>query len=159
MRTRLLLFATLAAVLLPSAAQAQRVFADVRVGEGPVSGHILITMPDDGNRDYGYHGPRDDSRYRVVEVSRSHRGGRWYRYHGYRPVQVWYDDDRDCYYDRYDRSRGRLREIVIYERDGRYYRDDDRDEARRHGWRDDDGRANRNDYRDRTDRRRDDDRN
>lgn len=159
MRTRQMLFVTLVAMLLPAAAQAQRVFADVRVGEGPVTGHIIIGMPDDGDREHGYHGPRGYTRYRVVEVSRSPRGGGWYRSHGYRPVRVWYDDDRDCYYDRYNRSRGRVRELVIYERDGRYYRDDDREEGRRHEWRDEVRRANRNDYRDRTDRWSDDGRN
>jgi len=150
MRLSPFFLATLAAALIPSAAHAQRVFADVRIGEGPVSGHIIIASP---SAPHDYHGPRDYPRYRVVEVYRMQRGAGWYRSHGYRPVQVWYDEDRDCYYDRYDRGRrGHVREIVIYQRGGRYYRDEDRDV---HGRRDrrNERLAERDDYRARVDRR------
>ncbi|HEU4699067.1 MAG TPA: hypothetical protein VFS40_07805 [Gemmatimonadales bacterium] len=71
---------------------------------------------------------------RVVTVERAAPRG-WARpvwvQRGYRPVTIWYVDGR--YYDRYDPFWERgvrrvvVREVVVYERDGRYYRDWDRD--------------------------------
>lgn len=56
---------------------------------------------------------------------RAYRSARWWRDHGYRPVRVYYDQGR--YYDRPFDGRDGLQVAIIYERDGRYYRDwDDR---------------------------------
>jgi hypothetical protein len=127
--------AALAAFLIPNGAAAQRVVADIRIHEGPISGRIVVGHP------YGHSpravfavGPRyhHDSRhgYRHVTVYRVHRGHAWYGRHGYRAVRLRYDPACDCYFERAHRDRG-LREIVIYERGGRYYRD---------GWSNRDGR-------------------
>ena len=67
---------------------------------------------------------------RVIVVDRYHRGRArgHYKNHGrpYRSVRVWYDRDRARYYDGY---RPGLKEVVVYEIDGRYY-DDYRDRGR-----------------------------
>ncbi len=121
---RPLLFSALL-LALPGALAAQRVVADIAIGQGPVQGHIII-----GDR---YH-PRPDYRYhsgRTVIVYRTHRGHGWYRRHGYRAIRVWYDPAYDRYYERRDGYRRGLREVMLYERDGRYYRDDWRDDRRR----------------------------
>jgi hypothetical protein len=106
--------AALVATASPPLAAAQRVTAEVRIGSGP--------------RDYG--GPAYDE----VVVYRAHRGHGWWRHRGYRAVTAWYDDDRDRYYDHLDRDG--LREVVIYERDGRYYGDryDRADDGRYDRW-------------------------
>jgi hypothetical protein len=122
-----LAFAALLATALPTLASAQRVTADIRIGSGPVVGRVIVGDPDRwhsrgiGEVDsYHYRRPA----YREVAVYRIHRAdGRW-RHRGYRAVSVWYDIDRDRYYDHGDRYRNGLREVVIYERDGRYYDDD-----------------------------------
>lgn len=153
----------LAAVLLaaPVTLAAQRVSADIAIGGGPVSGRILIGDP------YPYyhgdvavrHYPRYRPAYREVVILRGHRGHGWYRRHGYHPVRAWYDAPRRFYYhDRPIHGRPGLREIVLWEREGRYIHELDgsswRDEYRdwrdrdRH-WRDD----RRRDDRDRDDAR------
>lgn len=126
-------------------ASAQRVSADIRIGgRGPVSGHVRIESRDRYRdryyRDYGY-------RPRVVRVDviRRHDRGRhsgWFKqfHRKGRVVVVYYDRWDDCYYDR--RFYPGLQEIRVYERDGRYYRMDDRDwddryDDRRGDWRDD----------------------
>lgn len=129
MRYSPLVLAALVATTLPTLASAQRVTADIRIGSGPVAGRIVVGEPyhrgisEVGARDYDRYG------YGEVVVYRVHRGYGWWRNRGYRAVTVWYDADRNRYYDRlgrYDRRDG-LREVVIYQRDGRYYRDwDDR---------------------------------
>lgn len=148
MRYTPLVLAALVAIALPSLATAQRVSADIRIGSGPIDGRILVGEP------VGVHsrriidvGPRDYGRpaYGEFEVYRVHRGHGWWRNRGYRAVTVWYDIDRDRYYDHryYDqRARDGLREVIIYERDGRYYGDrydrrDDRGYGRSHRGRDD----------------------
>ena len=130
------------AVLIPSAAQAQRVVADLRVHEGPVAGHVVVGDVH-GRRTFVE--PRHSQRpfYRPVTVIRVRRGEGWYRHHGFRTVQLWYDADRNCYYDRRDGDRVGLRAVVVYEQGGRYYRNV--------GWRDGDRH-----WRDRDDRDRDD---
>jgi len=137
MRPTSLAIAAFAALLIPNGVAAQRVVADIRIHDGPVSGRIVVGHP----YGYGPHvfavGPRyhRHSRpgYRHVTVYRVHRGHGWFRRHGYRPIRLWYDPAADFYYERAHR-RGGLREIVIYERGGRYYRD---------GWRNDDRRGDR----------------
>ncbi len=109
-------------VLLPGALAAQRVSADIVIGHGPVAGRVIVGDP------YPHHtrsalviGPR----YHMIVTHRP-RGHGWYRRHGYRAVRVWYDDDCGRYYQRYDRNHPGLRAVVVYERGGRYYSEDDR---------------------------------
>lgn len=135
-----------ALLLLPAAAPAQHVVADIRIGEAPISGRLFLGDP---------YGPSTrvivDARrpapsyhrrpaYREIVVYRAHRGHGWWRANNYRSVRVWYDADRDCYYDHAYGDGRRLREVSLYERDGRYYRDDerwdrddDRDDRGHHG--------------------------
>jgi hypothetical protein len=134
----------LAGLLLPSAATAQRVSADIAIGDGPVSGRIIVGDP----YPHYYHHPRPV--YREVIVIRGHRGYGWYRNHGYRATRIYFDSGRGRYYDR--PYFGGLRAVAVFERDGRYYRCDDgygygRDDYRRGDYRRDDYR--RNDYYDR----------
>jgi hypothetical protein len=122
--------AVLFSLFSAGSASAQRVSADIRIGgRGPVSGHVRIDSRDRNRdryyRDYGYR-PRQ---VRVEVFLRNDRGRHlgWYRQlqRQGRLVVVYYDRDEDCYYDR--RFYPGLREIRVYERDGRYYRwDDDR---------------------------------
>jgi hypothetical protein len=64
----------------------------------------------------------------VIRVERFHpRHGKHWRRNGYRAVIVYYIDGR--YYDRAGWGHSRAHEVVVYERDGRFYRDDrDRDD-------------------------------
>lgn len=124
--------AALASLLVPNAATAQQVVADISVHSGPVTGRVIVGQPDHyAGRGIIVVGPRYHvSRgYRHIAVYRGHRGHGWYRRHGYRPVRVWYDPGADSYYDRNDRH-GRLHAVLIYERGGRYYRDSWSDEDR-----------------------------
>ena len=110
--------------------QAQRVSADILIGSGPVAGRVLIGNPYPLHRDiYVQRYPVRRvvvERYapRVIVVERFHRGRSRARFHrqNYRPVFVYYDG-RSRYYDRYQAG---LREVRVYELDGRYYRVDDR---------------------------------
>ena len=130
----------LAALALPAGAQAQQVSADISIASGPVAGRVIVGEP--YRHPTYYHRPA----YREVVVVREHRGRGWYRNrHGYRAVRVYYDEGRDCYYDR-PYYRG-LRAVIVYQNSGRYFYDDDRYDRDR---RDDD----RNDYRRRVDDRR-----
>ena len=136
-------------LLLPGTLAAQRVVADISIGHGPLTGRVILGDP------YPHYRTsvvvvRPDNRYRpgreVVVIHRPQRHG-WYRHHGYRQVQVWYDADRQRYYERHDRNHPGLRAVVVYERGGRYYSEsraeashrDDRSE--RHGGRNDERRA------------------
>lgn len=120
----------LATSLVVQPAEAQRVSADIIVGSGPISGRVILGRP--AIRHYPRrtvvverYAPR---RYVVHRyVARSHGRGyarghykRLRHERGYRAVRVWWDDRHDAYYDRHVRG---LREVTIYERDGRYYRD------------------------------------
>jgi hypothetical protein len=130
MRYTSFVLAALVATALPSLASAQRVSADIRIGSGPIDGRIVVGEPVGA-----YHrrivevDGRDDRRsaYGEVVVVRVHRGQGWWRNRGYRAVTVWYDADRDRYYDLRDRfdDRDGMRQVVIYQRDGRYYGDQD----------------------------------
>jgi len=132
MQTRTYGIALAALLLLPAAAPAQHVVADIRIGEGPISGRLFLGDPygpsahvvvDARRRVPEYHRP---PAHREIVVYRAHRGEGWWRSNHYRTVRVWYDADRDYYYDHPYRDGRGLREVVLYERDGRYYRDDDR---------------------------------
>ena len=150
MPTRIDALALAILLLFPVAAPAQHLVADIRIGQGPVSGHLYLGEP------YGPSAhvivgarraaPDDYHRrpaYREIVVYRAHRGHHWWRDHDYRAVRVWYDADRDCYYDGDDDRRG-LRQAVLYQRDGRYYRDDGDDDRWAHD--DDRRRHDRNDH-------------
>ena len=109
---------------------AQRVIADIRIGGGPVAGHVIIGDRGDYRprpRGYEYERARVIRVERVSFRDRGRRNG-WFkdfRRHA-RIVVVYYDRRDDRYYDRYY-GRGGLREIEVYERDGRFYRPDDDD--------------------------------
>lgn len=149
----------LAALALPAGAQAQQVSADITIASGPVAGRVIVGEP--------YRHPTSYQRpaYRQVVVLREHRGRGWYRNRqGYRAVRVYYDADRDCYYDR--PYYGGLRAMIVYQNNGRYFYDSDRYDGHRDGYnrsgydrdhRRDDSRRDddRNDYRRRVDDRRD----
>jgi hypothetical protein len=139
-------------LLFSAPVQAQRVTAEIRIGGGPVSGHIILG---DVRRRY-------ESRPRAIRQVEWIRGGDrrrddWFRRFGRQAqvVIVFYDRDDDRYY--FDRYRSGLQEIRIYERDGRFYRFED-DRYGRH----DDRWSDRRDHRwsdrrdDRWDDRRDD---
>ncbi|MBK9691816.1 MAG: hypothetical protein IPO73_09080 [Gemmatimonadetes bacterium] len=122
-----------ALLTMPAAAQAQHIVADIGIQQGPVSGHVVIGSP-------GYVRPRahieirpvyhPSPAARTVVVYRQSYGRDWYHRRGYRTVRVWYDGDRDRYYDRYDERCAGLREVEVYEHDGRYVRDDARNDYR-----------------------------
>lgn len=113
---------------------AQRVSADIRIGGGPVAGHIRI-----GPDFYRGRGPR--ARVVRVEVLRSRD---YYRRidrlrafrRDARAFVLYYDRDRDFYFDRF---RPGLIEIQVFERGGRFYRWDDArfDRWMRDRWNDD----------------------
>lgn len=106
--------------LMAAPLYAQRVSAEVVVRRGPVAGRVVV---DDGYSSYRRpvrrlvverHAPR------VLRVERfRHRHGKHWKRHGYREVVVYYIHNR--YYDRagWDHKRGR--EVIVYERDGRFY--------------------------------------
>jgi hypothetical protein len=111
---------------------AQRVEAGVVVRSGPVAGHVVI-------RD-GYSTYRRPTARRVVVVERPrtvtverthrHRAAKHWSRHGYRRVTLYYWDGR--YYDRVVGHRRDVRTIVVWERDGHYYRDCDDDHRPHH---------------------------
>ncbi|HEX2452016.1 MAG TPA: hypothetical protein VHJ69_12775 [Gemmatimonadales bacterium] len=127
------------ALTLTSPAAAQMVEAGVVIRSGPVAGHVVIADPAPV-----YHErrvvvvDRYAPRVVVVEHVRAHRGRGWWKQHGYRPVVVYYDARHRRFYDRWDRDRRGIHEVVVYERRGRFYTADYywRDEWRRDGWRD-----------------------
>lgn len=129
MNTSIVAGSLLAALSLVASLHGQQVAAGVVVRSGPVAGHVVI------GDDYStYRRPvvvyrRAPARVIVVERMhhRRHRHEYQWRRHGYRPVTLYYAGGR--YYDRYVRGGPAVREIVVYERDGRFYRecDDDHD--------------------------------
>lgn len=135
-------------VLIASPLQSQQVSADVVIRGGPVAGHVVV-----GDGYSTYHRPpvvyrRPPvrrvvvvERYapRVVVVERMHRHGsaRHWKRHGFRPVVLYYVDGR--YYDRPIRRGRDAREVLVYERDGRFYHDCEADryhdrDHRHHDW-------------------------
>jgi hypothetical protein len=122
-------------VLATSPVQAQLVAANVVVRSGPVAGRVVVS-----NGYSTYHRPpvvvyrraperrvvvveRYRPRVIVVERMRHHRHKRHLERYGYRPITLLYVDGR--YYDRYDEYRPGVVRVVVYERDGHYYRDCD----------------------------------
>ena len=140
MRTAIVLGGMALALTLQTPAAAQMVEAGVVIRSGPVAGHVVIADPAPV-----YHRTVVVERYapRVIVVKHLHsprgRGHGWWKRHGYRPVVLYYDVRRDRFYDRWHRDRRGIREIVVYERGGRYYSDyewrrerrDDRDDRYR----------------------------
>lgn len=128
---RITLFAAALGLGLLSApqAQAQRVSADILIGGGPVAGRLFIGDPYPAYRDvYVHRRPVRRvvvQRYapRIIVVERFDHRGRRAKYHrqSFRRVHAYYDG-RSRYYDRYQPG---LREVTVYEQNGRYYRDDD----------------------------------
>jgi hypothetical protein len=105
--------------LLATPLHAQRVSAEVAVRGGPVAGRVAVN---DGYS--SYHRPvrrvvveRHAPRMLRVESFRHRHGQHWKR-HEYREVVVYYIDGR--YYDR-EGWGGRGHEVVVYERNGRFY--------------------------------------
>lgn len=107
--------------LLAAPLHAQQVSGEVVLRGGPISGRVHVG---DGYPSY----QRQVSRVVVVErhparlvrVERfGHRHARHWRHQGYRKVILYYIDG--AYYDRRVRRGGRVHEVVVYERDGRYY--------------------------------------
>jgi hypothetical protein len=119
----------LAALTLAVPLHGQQIAADVVLRSGPVAGHVVIG---DGYSTYRrpvvYRRAPERvvivERYapRVVVVERVHGQGRWrhWREQGYRPVTLYYLDGR--YYDRSVRGWPQMHEVVVFERDGRFYR-------------------------------------
>ena len=111
---------TVAAVPL----HAQRVEAGVVLHGGPVAGHVIVR---DGYSTYRRPVTRRVivvERPRIVAVERvhRHRPARHWSRRGYYPVTLYYWDGH--YYDRRIGHRHGVREVVVWERDGRYYHDD-----------------------------------
>jgi hypothetical protein len=119
---------TVAAVPL----QAQRVEAAVTISSGPVAGHVIVR---DGYSTY--HPPYarrayvvDRPRIVVIERVHGHRSAKHWQRRGYRSVTVYYWDGR--YYDRWIGHRYGVREVVVWERGGRYYHDAGHGDSGRH---------------------------
>ncbi|MEO8296015.1 MAG: hypothetical protein ABI613_10920 [Gemmatimonadota bacterium] len=119
-------------LLVTSTADAQLVSADIHIGTGPVASRLLIgERYPSYHRSYGYRTPArfvvERHAPRRIVVERFH-GGRGFERSRYHQVRVYYDG-RDRYYDGYGDG---LREVTLYERDGRYYRDCERNDDRDH---------------------------
>jgi hypothetical protein len=118
------LFVALLAGLLPAAAQAQHVTADLRVVSGPVAAHVIVGRPYYRpvvvRREvivvHRYYAPRVIVVRRIVHP---HRG--WYRAARWNRVVAYYDHRNGRYFDRYDARTPGLREVRLYERGGQYY--------------------------------------
>jgi hypothetical protein len=120
MRTSIVAGSLLAALSLAAPLSAQRVSADVAIRSGPVAGRVVV-----GDGYSTYRRPvvyrRVPARVIVVErvYVRHHRVLRNWKRHGFRQVVVFYQDGR--YYDRDLRGGPPMRQLEIYERNGRYY--------------------------------------
>jgi hypothetical protein len=137
MRTAIVMSGIALALALETPATAQVVEAGVVIRSGPVTGHVVIADPAPV-----YHRTVVVERYapRVIVVKHVHphrRGHGWWKRQGYRPVVLYYDLRRDRFYDRWHQDRRGIREIVVYERAGRYYSDYEWRRDRRDDWRDD----------------------
>lgn len=139
MKTAIVMGGIALALTLHSPAAAQMVEAGVVIRSGPVAGHVVITNPEPVYRrpERRVVVERYAPRVIVVEPVRTHRGRGhgWWKRHGYRPVVIYYDVRRDRFYDRWDRDHRGIREVIVYERRGRFYSGYD---YRRDDWRDDD---------------------
>jgi hypothetical protein len=122
-------------VLATSPVQAQTVAANVVVRSGPVSGHVIVRDEYSTYRRHPvvvYRRPperrvvvvqRYHPRVIVVERMRHHRHKKHWERYGYQPISLYYVDGR--YYDWYDEYRPGVVRVMVYERDGHYYRDCD----------------------------------
>jgi hypothetical protein len=130
MNTSIIAGSLIAALSLAAPLHGQQVAADVVIRTGPVAGHVVVNGYSTYRRPVVVY-RRAPARVIVVErISHRQRGhGRdgWKR--GYRAVTLWYGGGR--YYDRYVREYPGLREVVVYERGGRFYRDADADDGGR----------------------------
>jgi len=110
---------SLASLLIAGSLDAQ-VRGAVLVGGSPIAETVIFG---DGPRRPTYRPSYRDSRVVVVEEWRGPRGNArgWWKRGGFREVVIYRDRDRDRYYDRFDRGRRDLVEVVAYERGGRYY--------------------------------------
>ena len=102
-------------VALPEA-KAQTIRAEVIIGDPYYRDRVVHVYDRPVRRVvHRYYEPR------VIVVNRYHPGrARGHYKHGrdYRAVRAWYDRDRRVYYDGY---RSGLREVTVYQIDGRYY--------------------------------------
>jgi len=96
--------------------RAQTVGGHVVVRSGPVIAAVVF-----GPRPVYYpappvYGPR------VVVVGSPYYGEDYWWHRGYQRVTVYYDPERDCYYDHADPRFG-YRPVVVYRRGGRFFRE------------------------------------
>jgi hypothetical protein len=121
MDTSIIAGSLIAALSLAAPLQAQQVAADVVIRTGPVAGHVAVNGYSTYRRPVTVY-RRAPARVivveRIVRGQRGHVRGAWKG--GYRAVTLWYDGGR--YYDRCVRGYPGLREVVVYERGGHFYR-------------------------------------
>ncbi|HUL69375.1 MAG TPA: hypothetical protein VLT17_03960 [Gemmatimonadales bacterium] len=115
------------ALAVPAASlSAQQLAADVAVYGGHVSGHVVIASS--GYRPIYEPRPHPAAPRvvvlapapRVVVVQRVGWGRGHWRRHGYREVVVYYDAAQNRYFTGLKDCRG-FKQVVVYERNGRYY--------------------------------------
>ncbi len=102
-------------LFLAQPASAQRVSADIRIGGGPIAGHIRI------GPDYRAHRVARDVRVEVLRSRDYYQRADWLRQfrRDARVFVLYYDRDRDFYSDRF---RPGLIEVQVFERGGHFYR-------------------------------------
>lgn len=98
--------------------------ASVVVATGPVITRVHVGLP---LISYGRPRPmilvgRPGNRVILLERAVWHEAA-WWKRHGYRPVRFWFDGHR--FFERPVRAHG-LREVILFERGGRFYLVDDR---------------------------------
>jgi hypothetical protein len=109
-------------IVLPDA-NAQTIRAEVIIGDPHYRDRVVHVYDRPVRRVVRHYEPR------IIVVNRYHPGrahGHYKHQRNYRSIRAWYDRDRRVYYDGY---RPGLREVVVYQVDGRYY-DDYRDDRR-----------------------------
>ena len=107
------LLAAAIALVAPQSMKAQVVSAEILIHQGPVAARVAVNP---------YYYPRTHvSRVIVVERYHGHHRG-WYKKPRHRVV-AWYDPHGGRYYDRNDDRYPGLREVYVYECDGRYFRE------------------------------------
>jgi hypothetical protein len=109
------LLAAAIALVAPQMLKAQVVSAEILIHQGPVAARVAVNP---------YYYPRYHVAH-VIMVERNHGHHRgWYKKQPHRAV-AWYDPHADRYYDRNDDRYPGLREVYVYECDGRYFREND----------------------------------
>ena len=128
MHTSIIAGSLIAALSLAAPLQGQQVAAAIVVRTGPVAGHVAVNGYSTYRRPVTVY-RRAPARVivveRIVRGQRGHVRGAWKG--GYRAVTLWYGGGR--YYDRYVRGYPGLREVVVYERAGHFYRVADGDDG------------------------------